>query len=146
MISETYDYLPSESKNIYIFESKGEQRSILKGIVFSQFEGNLWNLAFGDIQNGDINDSVVSNNQDIVKIIGTIAKIVYEFSNQYPNRDILINPVDDKRKKLYNHVFRRHFDTIKLDFHVTGISDGVDEDYSPEKVYDIFKLKRKFVK
>ena len=54
---------------------------------------------------------------------------------------------DEKRKKLYNHIFRRHYEDINLLFHITGIYlDSEKEDYSPQKNYDFFRLKRKFVK
>ncbi len=94
-----------------------------------------------------IDDSIISNNHDIVKLIGTIAKIVYDFSKAFPLSRIEINPIDEKRKRLYHHVFRRNFDIINADFQVKGVYKGIDEeeDYSPEKIYDFFRLKRKFV-
>jgi hypothetical protein len=146
MIAEHYDYFAYESKTLYLFESEGEQGTIVKIVIFSPYEGIFWNLAFGDIIGNSIDDSVVSNNYDIVKVMSTIGKIVYDFSAQYPNRGIYIRPVDEKRKKLYNHVFRRNYDAINRVFDVTGILETIEEDYSSKKSYDVFKLKRKFVK
>lgn len=146
MINDAYDYFPSSNKTLYFFESEGSQGKIRKVIIFTYAGKNLWNLAFGDLKNGDIDDSVISNNHDIVKLISTIAKAVYEFSAEFPKRAIIIRPVDEKRKKLYNHVFRRNYEYINAIFHITGVSNGIDEDYSAKKFYDNFKLKRKFVK
>ncbi len=146
MITEHYDYFAYESKTLYLFESEGEQGAIIKIVMFTPYESNFWNLAFGDVNDNSIDDSVISNNHDIVKIMSTIGKIVYDFSAQYPTRGIYIRPVDEKRKKLYNHVFRRNYDAISRVFDVLGIFDAIEEEYSPKKSYDVFKLKRKFVK
>jgi hypothetical protein len=146
MFTESYNYVTLPKKPLYLFLSEGQQGKILKGIVFTPIGKNLWNLAFGDVIDNDINDSVISNNHDFIKLFGTIAKVTYAFSEQFPSRQIYIEPVDEKRKKLYNHIFRRHYEDIALVFHIKGIYQGVEEDYSPEKFYDIFRLKRKFVK
>lgn len=149
MILKSYDYFPLGNKPYYYFESEGEQGNIPKIILFSPIEtesnNDAWNLAFGDLKGGDIDDSVISNNHDIVKVIGTIGKVVYEFSEKFPLRSIIIVPVDDKRKILYNHVFRRNHEEISLIFNIIGTLNKVDEEYSAKKIYDSFKLKRKFV-
>ena len=145
MIKESYNCFEFNNKTEFFFASEGTQGKILKGIVFTYIGNNLWNLAFGDVNNGDIDDSVISNNHDIIKLINTIAKVVYDFSNEYPLRHIIIQPVDEKRKKLYNHVFRRNQDDINFTFNIIGVIGGIEEVYSPEKFYDKFKLKRKFV-
>lgn len=147
MIKDTYEYNSIPNKTVFIFYSEGKKGKIKKGIIFTKMGGNLWNLAFGDVVEGDIEDSIINNNHDFVKLFATIAKATYEFSAQYPKRQIHIEPVDEKRKKLYNHIFRRHYEDINLVFHITGIYlDSEKEDYSPQKNYDFFRLKRKFVK
>ncbi len=145
MIKESYNYLAIGNKTMYYFESEGKLGTIPKAIIFTLSENNLWNLAFGDWHEGDIDDVIISNNYDIVKIIGTIAKVVYDFSAKYPTRHIYIQPVDEKRKKLYNHVFRRNYEDINTIFQIIGVVDGIDENYLPKKSYNKFKLIRKFV-
>jgi hypothetical protein len=85
----------------------------------------------------------VTNNQDIVKVLNTVAKTVYIFLNQYPNSTILIKPVDEKRSKLYNTIFQRHIKVIELSFEIKGYIKDVVEPYSPLKIYDILQLKLK---
>lgn len=143
MITESYNYIDIKDKIEYLFASKGQQGMIIKIVSFTLLEDNLWNLAFGDLHEGDFDDTVISNNYDIVKIIGTVAKVTYEFSDSYPLRSIHIKPVDEKRKRLYNHVFRRHYDFINDTFQIIGVKNGTEEPYSPYNVYDIFKLKRR---
>ena len=146
MLKESYTYLASPDKTIYLFQSEGKNGQIIKVIAFTPVGKNLWNVGFGDLNEEQIDDSVVSNNHDIVKLISTVAKAIYEFSDEFPSRRIQIKPVDEKRKRLYNHVFRRNYEVINATFQVTGINGRKKEPYSPEKLYDNFELKRKFVK
>jgi hydroxypyruvate isomerase len=145
MITDYYNYIDIKDKIEYLFTSKGKQGIIVKIVSFTFLEDNLWNLAFGDVHKGDFDDTVISNNHDITKIIGTVAKITYEFSAAFPSRNIHIKPVDEKRKRLYNHVFRRHYAVINNTFQIIGVKNGIEEPYSIDKVYDIFKLKRRVI-
>ncbi len=144
MITDSYEYINIRNKPFYYFESEGIQGKIQKIVMFTPLKNKYWNLGFGDLQGYEINDSVVSNNHDIVKLISTVAKIAYEFSDKFPKRGIEITPVDEKRKNLYNHVFRRNYETISTNFYMIGINNSVAEAYSPKKNYEKFRLKRKF--
>ena len=144
MINDSYDFIALGNKDYYYFESEGKQGNISKIVTFTRLKNKFWNLGFGDLQGQQINDSVISNNHDVVKLISTVAKIAYDFSERFPRRNIEITPVDEKRKNLYNHIFRRHYEVIQINFHIIGIHNSVAEDYSPEKNYDTFRLKRKF--
>ena len=146
MINESYAYIDIKNKTHYVFQSEGQNGKILKAVVFTNLGERLWNLGFGDLQNGDIDDAIVSNNHDLVKVISTVAKIANEFSNNFPLRHIVINPIDAKRKRLYNHVFRRHYEVISTNFSIIGINKRKKETYSPQKIYDSFELIRKFGK
>ncbi len=147
MITESYEYISLVKHTYYYFESEGSQGKIAKIVTFSRLNNKYWNLGFGDLQGNKINDSVVSNNNDIIKIISTVAKIAYEFSDKFPKRGLEINPIDEKRKSLYNHFFRRNYATIDANFHILGVNNEGDEEiYSPKKNYDLFRLKRKFAK
>ena len=143
MINESYRYIALDNDPYYYFQSEGEQGKIAKIVTFTRLKNKFWNLGFGDLEGNKINDTVVSNNHDIVKLISTIAQITYDFSDKFPKRNIEITPVDEKRRRLYNHVFRRNYEAINVHFKIIGLKKGVSEVYSPEKSYDTFRLKRK---
>jgi hypothetical protein len=143
MIQDSYEYFDLKDSILFSFESEGANGIILKIIIFTLNEDGTWNLAFGDWQNNDINDSVISNNQDIVRVISTVAKVTYVFFDNYPDATVVIKPVDEKRKKLYNIVFKRHYDVITLNFHIFAIINREREIYSPDKQYDSFELSLK---
>ena len=48
---------------------------------------NVYNLAFGDKdQNtGDIDDTVISNNEDSEKVLATVVATVYALTDKYPD-------------------------------------------------------------
>ena len=147
MVKEAYEYKSVNRKTVYVFVSEGQNKRVPKMVTFSPLGNKLWNLGFGDWQSdGSIDDSVISNNHDLIKVISTVAKIRYEFSEKYPLRTLQIKPVDEKRKRLYNHVFRRNYNIINANFEITGINslNGIiKEQYSPEKTYNSFELKRR---
>ena len=147
MVKDAYLYTGLKRKTRYFFVSEGENKRIVKMVVFTPLGKKLWNLGFGDLQyHGYIDDSVVSNNDDLIKVISTVAKITYEFSEKYPLRHLQIKPVDEKRRRLYNHVFRRNYDIIYANFEITGINNLngiIREHYSPEETYNSFELKRR---
>lgn len=131
----------SDENDAFFFVSTGSQGEIIKIVVFSQTSEGLWNVGFGDLKKGKINDRQISNNGDFAKVLATVAAAVYRFSARYPNRSLRIVPVDFDRKRLYNHVFRRHFSEIEKRYLVVGRREYLpDEIYEPEIFYDSFEL------
>ena len=141
MINQYYPFSETQNYTRFFFDSKGQNGEITKGVVFSVDVYGFWNLGFGDLVDGELNDSVISNNHDVLMVIGTVAKIIYIFFAHYPDAEILIRPVDEKRKRLYNIVFQRHFDEISPIFEIIGIRDTIFEPYSVEQNYDFFIIK-----
>jgi hypothetical protein len=144
MIEQPYPYYELGRPMHYFFESIGEERSVYKIVALTLMKNGNWNLGFGDLnKNGLIDDSVVTNNHDVRKVIGTVAKIAIDFLKKYPDRTIEIEPVDDKRKTLYNLVFHRYFEDIDSLFTITGTIEGKKEPYLPSKTYNKFTIKLK---
>ena len=140
MISEAYAYFPIGDKLLFGFVSNGINGDILKIVIFTLTKDGKWNLGFGDWRNKDIDDKVMTNNHDVVKVIGTVAKVTYDFFKKYPDAIVVINPVDEKRKKLYNVVFQRHYSFIENDFQIIAQRGELIEGYSPNEMYDSFEL------
>ncbi len=139
MIRDTYPLYPLNDL-LFSFHSEGVQGKILKIIIFTLQEDGKWNLAFGDWRNKKVDDKVMSNNEDVVKVIGTVAKAAYKFFENHPDATLEIKPIDEKRRKLYNIVFQRHFYEIVPNFQIMGFIGKQKEIYSPEKLYDSFEL------
>ena len=144
MITDSYPYFAIKNNTSFIFESIGNQGTIIKIIQFTLLDSGEWNLGFGDWKNGIIDDLTISNNHDLIRVIQTVAKATYVFFEEYPESVVIIKPVDERRKRLYNLVFQRHIQSIELVFKVVGIIDDEKETFLSKKMYDNFEITLKF--
>ena len=140
MLGETYDFKLSPDKLYYLFRSQGPKGEIIKVVLFQRIRQKRFNLAFGDMKDGQMDDNIVSDNHDFVKVIATVAACVYDFVKNNPGIALEIVPVDERRKMLYNAVFKRHHVFIQQQFSILGGIDDIPEPYSAEKIYDLFEL------
>lgn len=141
-IQESYPVHKLDSKN-YVFESIGDKGTIIKIVLYERLDKNRYNLAFGDFINGDVNDEIISNNNDITKVISTVARTIYDFTEENSEAIIEIKGVDAKRTRFYNTVFKRRFLEIKETFFIVGIVNDLEEEYNPNQFYEAFEIKRK---
>lgn len=142
MITKTYQTKSNQDKTAFLFESVGPRGSILKFVLLEDL-GDVFNLAFGDVVQGQLLDSVTSNNQDIVAILSTVAYCVHEFLQIRPGSTIRIDPYDEKRRRLYNTIFQRKHREIEIDFEIIAVLNDVSQTYNPATAYDYFLLKHK---
>ena len=140
MIGETYKLHEFEDATVFWFTSEGEKGSISKIILISPKEGNVWNLGFGDFREGEIHDSVISNNMDLRRVMSTVANAVYRFFDAHPNQTIFIQPIDTRRKTLYNLIFQKRGHEILPLFQVHGWIADRKEPYNKDKIYDAFEI------
>ena len=130
---------------VFRFTSEGPKGKIKKVIEFSPYEETIWNLGFGDEKEGDWEVSIVSDIDDLRKVIQTVANAAHHFTEKYPERRIFINPVDERRKLLYNRLFKEKFEEILLFFNLEGVDLSAFKiyQYEPSRIYDAFVLSRK---
>ncbi len=137
MIEKTYDLRSNGEKTLFAFKSIGPRGEIQKIIQLVPLAEPIWNLGFGDIKNGKVSDSAISNNEDLVRVIATVAQAAMEFSATWPGRKIQIEPIDEKRKQLYAAVFKRHFSTISGRFLIESqIQQNFPEEWAPDLPFD----------
>ncbi len=69
----TVSYKPTDTTLVSI-----GKRDIIKSVEFTPtLKSNVYNLAFGDtLPNGELDDTTVSNNGDIIKIFATVIDIL----------------------------------------------------------------------
>ena len=104
MKTETCHFEQNETATLFVFFSEGRQGRIMKAIIISPYDRNRWNLAFGDVgADLEIDDKAKTNNNDLVKVLGTVAQAAILFSDKYPERSIMIFPVDAKQDSAIAH-------------------------------------------
>jgi hypothetical protein len=86
MNKDTYT-LFSPEENIYYFESKSVNGSIIKAVMFSEFETRVFNMALLDYdpQSDKFSDISHSNNGDMSKVLATVALVVHTFLQSMPD-------------------------------------------------------------
>lgn len=145
---QAYPIECSADKLRYSFVSSGLAGEIVKLVSYDYYRLSLWNLSFGDANDDqtDFDDTVISDNGDMRKVMQTIFQTSLIFTDEYPNRKIYIEPVDRKRRVLYNRIFQEKQADIEQHFIIEGsFSHKIDnEPYNPLRIYDTFVVTRKF--
>lgn len=114
----------------YQFYSHGPKGRIKKIVRFDPFETGdgqqLINLAFGDWneQTQAIDDETISNNGDTDKILATVAFIVLEFTNRFPETVIYAEGSTVARTRKYQMGINKYFEDISDLFHVFGVTEN----------------------
>ncbi|GAA4448802.1 DUF6934 family protein [Rurimicrobium arvi] len=124
-----YDLNVSSESDLYEFYSEGNNGVIRKLIAFSATQySELYNLAFGDATDSDdVDDTVESKNGDRDKVLATVAASVYEYTSNYPNRNIFFGGSTPSRTRLYKMVITKNYDEIVSDFDIFVLyNDGIE--------------------
>ena len=119
-----YDFIANKEKNYFQFISDGPKGRILKVVEFTKLENeNVFNLGFGDWDeaNKKINDIVVTNNGDSIKVLATVASTIYDFTRKNPKAIIFITGSTEVRTRLYRMGITNNLEEIKKDFLVFGV-------------------------
>lgn len=105
----------------YIFTSKGK-RHIEKIVEFTPTSvDGLYNLGFGDLlPDGSVDDSVASNNGDIVKVLATVVHILKEFMRFRPYVKIVFTGSTPERLTLYRRILKTYFIEFSGEFIITA--------------------------
>lgn len=105
----------------------------------------LFNLAFGDKDEhtGEINDTVISNNNDSEKVLATVVATLYAFTDKHPDAYVLATGRTKSRTRLYRMGITKYFDEIKKDYNIYGLRNEEWENFEKEIEYEAFLAKRK---
>ena len=121
----TYDVKRDKEDFVYRFYSEGPRGRIEKMVRFQpmpNFGRNVFNLAFGDWDEvtGKLNDKAVSNNSDQLKVLNTVAELVLDFINFWPNAIIKIEGSTSARTRLYQMRISSFWQEISREFEIYG--------------------------
>jgi hypothetical protein len=119
---ERYELDAAQNLMVFEFISEGPQGKITKLIQYTKLHSNIYNLGFGDknIISGDIDDKVITNNDDSKKVLATVAFSVYIFTDIYPAAWIFAAGNTKTRTRLYRIGITNNLIKISTDFEVYG--------------------------
>lgn len=129
------------------FISIGKKGAIPKRIVFTKTESrNVYNLAFGDIdENDEIDDFKISDNGDRNKILATIVTIVDDYTIKYPERMILFSGSTKERTRLYRMAIGINLEELSKTFDIFAYIQNELVPFTKDVEVNAFVIKRKIV-
>ena len=148
MNKDHYEYTTNSNLWVFEFDSVGPKGAIRKTIRYSLIANEDYmfvNLGFGDInyQTGEINDLIVSNNNDRDKILATIAATVIEFTDYFPNAFIYAKGSTPARTRLYQMAIAANLAEISAVLDIFGFINDNWYDFKLYVNYEAFSVLRK---
>lgn len=143
---ERYELKAEKSLMVFEFISEGPKGKIPKLVQFGETNlKDLYNLAFGDkdLTTGEINDSVVSNNNDSDKVLATVVATVYAFTDKHPDAWVYATGSTKSRTRLYRMGLTKYLSEIEEDFDLYGQKKGEWESFEKGIEYEAFLAQRK---
>jgi hypothetical protein len=129
------------------FVSKGVNGYINKRVIFSFLQAsNIYNLAFGDLEvDGSINDLNTTDNQDMPKILATIARIIKIYLDKYPERQVFFTGSTISRTRLYRMAISNNLEELQQIYIINAVlSSGQIINFSKNLSCTAFIIKNKY--
>jgi hypothetical protein len=143
MTKPTYQ-TQSVNENIYTFASIGKKGIILKVVIFSEINNNVYNLGFGDynFKNDSIDDKVKSKNGDMEKILSTVISIMGDYFSKKPDCTIYLEGSNSLRTRLYQLAIMKYYEEFSIFYEILGTSNDVTEPFQKNKNYESFLVRK----
>jgi hypothetical protein len=141
-----YELKADKTLMVFEFISEGPKGEIPKLIKFSETSlKGFYNLAFGDkdINTGEIDDEVISNNGDSEQVLATVVSAIYAFTDLEKDVWVYATGSSKARTRLYRMGISKYIQEVKKDFLIFGLKDGEWEKFEMEVEYSAFVVKRK---
>jgi hypothetical protein len=141
-----------KSTTRYEFISVGPRGQITKRIEFAPLrKRGYYNVAFGDVmKDGKVNDTVYSNNRDIVKVMATVIDTMKDFLKENPDIKLVFTGSTDDRTDFYKQILSRHYRTLSLQYKITALAKDekgnpteIEFDPDGENIYLAFFIRNK---
>jgi hypothetical protein len=146
MRDKRYKLEASALYTTYEFISDGPKGQIEKLVKYTETGvKDFYNLGFGDkIGNtDDFNDTVISNNNDSMKVLATVASTIYMFTNAYPESKVFVTGSTPSRIRLYRISISSYLEDIEKDFSIFGYLNKEWMIFEKNQDYQAFLITRR---
>ncbi len=143
---ESYILYADESGADFFFVSTGPRGEIQKAIQFRPMkEQGIFNLAFGDlnIDTGELDDEARSNNGDVEKILATVAKATYTFTQYNPMCWIYATGSSLSRNRICRTALDKYLVEIEENFEVFAEGPNGWQLYQKGGAYTAFLIRER---
>jgi hypothetical protein len=143
---DKYELKSGEKLEVFEFVSVGTNGKIPKIVQYTPTNyKDLYNLGFGDknIETGEIDDAVISNNGDSEKVLATVVATLYAFIDKHNDAMIYATGSTKSRTRLYRMGITKYLEEIKEDFDIFGELENGWEEFRKDVEYEAFLVKLK---
>lgn len=143
---QSYDLVTGRNQRTFIFTSVGPKGHIKKSIKFQPLaQEGFFNLAFGDVHpiTGELDDRVRSDNNDWEKVLATVVKAVYLFTEQNPFYWVYATGSSPSRNRLYRMAIDKYLDEANADFEILAETSSGWAPYVKGVSYTAFAAQRR---
>jgi len=143
---DKYELKSGEQLEVFEFVSIGHKGKIPKIVQYTPTNyKDLYNLGFGDknIETGEIDDSVISNNGDSEKVLATVVATLYAFMDKHKEAMVYATGSTKSRTRLYRMGITKYLNEIKDDFEIYGEIENGWEEFRKDVEYEAFLVKLK---
>jgi len=143
---EKYELKSGEQLEVFEFVSVGQKGKITKIVQYTPTNyKDLYNLGFGDknMETGEIDDTVISNNGDSEKVLATVVATLYAFVDKHKEALVYASGSTKSRTRLYRMGITKYLDEINEDFEIYGELEHGWEEFRKDIEYEAFLVKLK---
>jgi len=142
---EHYEYTVDENFDQFEFESDGPKGKIQKIVKLRYVTRNMYLISFGDLDpiTRRLNDKAISNNSDTAKVVFTLAKIILDFTELFPEARLFFTGSTKSRTRLYQMMINKYRDMIQTIFTIDAYYNGEEETFILGRNYNSFVVSRK---
>jgi hypothetical protein len=141
-----YDFTVLNEALRFEFDSVGK-RIIPKVILFATTDlPNIYSLTLANLlPDGSLDDTTVSDNGDMEKILATVFQCITVFLNDYPDSIVGFSGSSVSRTRLYQIAIARELEEANTRFNVWGFTQDIIEPFQRNKAYEGFLISFKNV-
>jgi hypothetical protein len=146
MLTAHYHLESSSDLMTFEFESIGPRGRVTKVIKYREINvKGYFNLGFGDKdpESGYVTDLSITNNNDSKRVLATVARTLYLFTDQYPDAVVIATGSTEVRTRLYRMGITNNIKAVEQDFEVLGLTDTGWEPFRKNITYHAFSVRRK---
>ena len=146
MIDERYTVEFGADFRVFEFVSEGPKGKVRKIIQYTEINlKNYFNLGFGDKNDttNEMDDLVVTNNNDSQKVLATVAATLFEFTYHHPDANVIAIGSTLARTRLYRIGITNNLEAIEKDFEISGLQSNTWHKFVKGVEYDAFLVKRR---
>ncbi len=146
MLKDHYHLRSTAKELTYEFDSVGPKGTVIKVVTYREINvKNVYNLGFGDKDpdTGYVSDLAVTNNNDSQRVLATVARTLYLFTERYPDAIIIATGSTEARTRLYRMGITNNLEAAEQDFDILGQTATDWEPFRKDIIYYAFSVRRK---